>query len=820
MATHVAALSQAVRYHHAGQPQLAAEIYRQILQQDPANAEVCFLLGAACRATGKLGEAAACLQQAVRLKPNHAETRNYLGVVLMQLGRLAEAADCYQQALRLEPDHAPALGNLGNLCKTQGKLDEAAACYRRVLLLQPGFAEAHNNLGVVLTAQGKPDQAAVCCRRALELKPNYPEAHINLAIALRAQEKLDEAVACCRRALELKPDLAEAHATLGVIFQDLGQLREAAESYRQALQLKPAHAEARNNLGNVLRDQGKLDEAVACYRHALQLKPAAADTYNNLGNALTDQGKLDEAVAAYRRALALKPDLAEAHANLGIALRNQGKLDEATACHQRAIALKPGYAEPYNNLGNAFLEQRKLSEAAACYRRALELKPDFAEAHNNLGNALKDQGELDDAIACYRRAVQAKPDFAVAHSNLLYTLHFSPRYDVAAIDEEHRRWNRQHAEPLARFIRPHDNDRDPHRRLRVGYVSPDFRDHCQSFFTVPLLSAHDRQNFEIHGYADVARPDPLTARLSGLADGWRNIAGRADEQVAEMVREDRIDILVDLTMHMAHNRLLVFARRPAPVQVCWLAYPGSAGLSTIDYRLTDPHLDPPDRDDRCYAEQSIRLPDCFWCYDPLAEEPAVNALPALTQGHVTFGSLNNFCKVNAAVLKLWAAVLRAVPRSRLLMLAPEGDCRRRVLELFQREGIAGERVTFVAIQPRPRYLDLFHSIDVGLDSFPYNGHTTSLDSFWMGVPVVSLAGQTAVGRAGVCLLKNLGLPQWTAATPAQFVTGAVDLANNLPRLGALRATLRDRLGKSPLMDAPRFTRNIEAAYRAMWQRWC
>ena len=273
-------------------------------------------------------------------------------------------------------------------------------------------------------------------------------------------------------------------------------------------------------------------------------------------------------------------------------------------------------------------------------------------------------------------------------------------------------------------------------------------------------------------------------------------------------------------MHMAHNRLLVFARKPAPVQVCWLAYPGSTGLSTIDYRLSDPHLDPPDRDDRHYAEQSIRLRDCFWCYDPLAAGPAVNALPALEQGHVTFGSLNNFCKVTAAVLKLWAEALRAVPRSRLLMLAPEDDCRQRILDIFQCEGVAGERVTFVAHQPRPQYLELFHSIDVGLDTFPYNGHTTSLDSFWMGVPVLTLVGQTAVGRAGVCLLNNLGLPQWIAATPAQFVTGAVDLANDLPRLRELRATLRQRMQSSPLMDAPRFARHVEAAYRGMWRRWC
>jgi len=264
------------------------------------------------------------------------------------------------------------------------------------------------------------------------------------------------------------------------------------------------------------------------------------------------------------------------------------------------------------------------------------------------------------------------------HSNLLYTRVFCPGYDAQAIFEEHRRWSRQHAEPLARFIQPHSNDRSLHRRLRIGYVSPDFRDHAESFFTVPLLSAHDHQSFEIFCYADVAWPDGITARLRSYADVWQNITGLTDEQVAQLVRQDKIDILVDLTMHMARNRLLLFARKPAPVQVCWLAYQGTTGLSTIDYRLTDPYIDPPGLHDHCYSEESVRLPDAFWCYDPLASEPAVSDLPALDNGYITFGCLNNFCKVNILVLRQWAQVLKAVDRSQLMVLTAEGSHRQRV----------------------------------------------------------------------------------------------------------------------------------------------
>ncbi len=356
--------------------------------------------------------------------------------------------------------------------------------------------------------------------------------------------------------------------------------------------------------------------------------------------------------------------------------------------------------------------------------------------------------------------------------------------------------------------------------MRIGYISPDFRSHSEAFFSVPLFAAHDHKAFEIVCYSDVLRPDPITARLRSHADAWRNIARLDHEQVAQRIRRDGIDILVDLTMHMARNRLLVFARKPAPVQACWLAYPGTTGLSTIDYRITDPYLDPPGLYDGCYAEESVRLSDTFWCYDPLDNEPAVNALPAAERGYVSFGCLNNFCKVNPFVIKTWARVLNAVDRSRLTVLAGEGTHRRHTLEILAKEGIGRERVTFVPHQPRQQYLQCYHDIDIGLDTVPYNGHTTSLDSFWMGVPVVTLVGQTVVGRAGLCQLMNLGLPELIATSPEQYVQIAADLARDIPRLSNLRATLRQRLQSSPLTDASRFARNLEAAYRQMWRRWC
>jgi predicted O-linked N-acetylglucosamine transferase (SPINDLY family) len=780
------ALTVAIQHHQAGQLQAAERIYRQILA----------------------------------VEPNHAAVIHLLGVIAHQLGKHAIAVEYIGRAIGLNPNVATYHNNLGNALQDQGKPDEAVACYRRALELKPDDAEAHNNLGVVLRDQGKLDEAAECYHRALALKPDFAEAYSNLGVVFKNQKKLDEAVACYRRALALKPDFAKAHNNLGNTLKDQGKLDEATACYRRAVALKPGYVEAHGNLAIVFAEQGKLQEAVDCWRRVVALKPDDAEVHNNLGIVFKDQGKPDEAVACYRRALALKPDFAKARNNLGIALKDLGKLREAVACYRRILELNPDDAEAHNNLGVALKDQGKLDEAVACWQRALELKPDFAKAHNNLGVAFKDQGKLDEAVACYHRALELKPDFAKAHSNLLYTRIFCPGADAATLYEEHRRWNQRHATPLAEFIRPHLNDRSPDRRLRIGYVSPDFRNHCQAFFTVPLFSAHDHEGFEIVCYADAVCGDSVTERLRCHVDAWRDIAGEDHEQVAQRIRRDGIDILVDLTMHMARNRLLVFARKPAPVQACWLAYPGTTGLTAIDYRITDPYLDPPGQFDPYYSEESIRLPDSFWCYDPLGSEPAVNALPAAEKGYISFGCLNNFCKVNPVVLTLWARVLKAVNRSRLTILAGEGTHRRHALELLSAEGVAHDRVTFVASRPRPQYLRYYHDIDIGLDTIPYNGHTTSLDSFWMGVPVVTLVGPTVVGRAGLCQLMNLGLPELIAASAEQYVRVAAELAEDLSRLSKLRATLRERMQASPLMDAPRFARHIEAAYRVMWRRWC
>jgi predicted O-linked N-acetylglucosamine transferase (SPINDLY family) len=735
---------------------------------------------------GRLNAAEHIYRQILAVAPNQPDALHLLGLVAHQSGQQDAAIDYLGRAVAVHPSSAIYHNSLGEAYRAAGRSPQAAACYRRAIELAADYADAHNNLGTVLSQQGMLHEAIACYRRAVELEPAFAEAHNNLGIALKEQGKLDEAVACYRRALAARPEFAQAHANLGNALKEQENPREALASLQRAVALNPDDAEAHNNLGNLWQALGDSPQAIACYQRALELKPGYAEAHNNLANVLQEQGKSHEAIACYQRALTRAPQFAAAHANLGNALRDQGSLDEAIAS----------------------------------YRRAIDIEPHFASAHANLGNAFKDQGSLDESIACYRRAVELQPDYAEAHSNLVYVLHFHPDWTAEAICEEHRRWNCQHAEPLAASIEPHHNDRTMDRPLRIGYLSPNFRHHVVGLNLLPLLQAHDRRQFQVVCYSDVTCADAVTEQLRSHADVWRPVVGLPDPQLAAIMRQDAIDILVDLTLHMAHNRLRLFARKPAPVQVTFAGYPGTTGLSAIDYRLTDPWLDPPGENDRHYTEESVRLPHSFWCYAPASEQPPVNALPAAEQGYVTFGCLNNFCKVNLGVLELWSEVLRRVDRSRLLLLAPQGSHRQRTLDFLEQQGIEPARVTFAAPLPHRQYLELYHQIDLGLDTFPYNGHTTSLDSFWMGVPVVTLAGITAVGRGGLSQLTNLGLPELIARTREDFVRIAVDLAADRPRLAQLRAGLRRRMEDSPLMDARRFARDVESAYRTLWRRWC
>jgi protein O-GlcNAc transferase len=701
-----------------------------------------------------------------------------------------------------------------------GRLGEAKGLYRQALAANAALAEAEYFLGVIACQESQHHAAIASFQRAVSLDQEFFEAYFDLANVLRSCGRVDEAIEAFYCAIRCEPGVAVTHFSLGNALQDRERFEEAIAAYRNAVAIQPDFLEAVNNLGDVLRKTGQFDEALVACRRAVALSPNHPQLQYNLANALSDLGKSEDAIVAYRRAISVRPDFPEAFNNLGNVLREEGQSEDAVAAFRSAISLRPDYADAHYNLGNAMRADGKPDLAVAAYQRAISLRADFVDAFTNLGNALKDKGDLGGAIAAYRRAIHINGGSADSYSNLLYALHFSPDHDAQTIAEEHRRWNLQIVEPLRKQTSPHQNDRTPSRRLRIGYVSGDFRHHCQTLFTLPLFCNHDRDRFEIFCYSSVAHPDRFTQQLRGLSDVWRDVGRLRDREVCDIIRRDEIDIVVDLTMHMAGGRQMMFALGPAPVQAAWLAYPGTTGNASINYVLTDPWLTPPEFE-KYYSERILRLPETFWCYHPDHEaDLPISPIRARENGSVTFSCLNNFCKINEHVLRLWARILRAVPASRLLLLAPMGSARQSVIRMMVDEGIKPSRIEFSSFLPRQQYLELYSRADIGLDTFPYNGHTTSLDSFWMGVPVITLAGQTSVGRAGVCQLMNLDLPELIAEHPDKFVQIATDLEYDPPRLAHVRSTLRQRMQASPLMDAPRFARNLEAAYRQMWREWC
>jgi protein O-GlcNAc transferase len=607
---------------------------------------------------------------------------------------------------------------------------------------------------------------------------------------------------------------------LAVAHYQAGRLAESEGACRRVLGENPNHAEALHLLGLIAKRVGRNEEALRLIGQAIRLRPGFAQAHNSLGLVLTNLGQFDKAMAALRRSIELMPTLAEAHGNLGIVNAEMGQLDAAIDAYRRAIELKPAFFNAHNNLGNALAGVGRLDEAVLAYRRAIELQPSFARAHCHLGNVLSEKGQFDEAIARYRRAIELDPNDSSIDSNLLYMMRFHPRMGHAELFAAHVDWAKRQAHPLKRFIREFENDRDPQRRLRIGYVSPDFRTHAAGRFIATLLENHDHRQFEIFCYSLSFVTDELTESMMKCADGRRNITAVPNEPAAELIRKDRIDILVDLAMHTAGNRILLFARKPAPIQVTYLAYPGTTGLDTIDYRITDPYLDPPGSSDEFYSERSIRLAKSYWCYQPPAEDLEVSALPVDSRGFITFGCLNNFCKDSPAALEAWGKILLACAESRLLLHAPPGDHRDRVLDFFGGIGVQRDRIEFVPRLGLREYLGRYGDIDVGLDPFPYGGGTTTCDALWMGVPVVTLAGDTPFSRGGVSVLSNALLPELVTKSVPEYVKVAAELAGDRGRLRELRGGLRERMRNSPLMDAKGFARDIESLYREMWVRWC
>ena len=552
--------------------------------------------------------------------------------------------------------------------------------------------------------------------------------------------------------------------------------------------------------------------------------PASGGTAQALyreGVALEERHRFDDAESRYRRAVELDPDFAKAHNNLGVLLEFRGCDAEAADCYRRAAAVDPALPQPRVNFGNLLRRTGDLDAAVENYRVALALDLANVEAQDNLGNVLLERGEHAAARAAHLLAAQLAPDSEVVASNLLscdnYSAIVSPRDKFLA----HVAWGRKFAEPLAAVFEPWTNLPEPGRRLRIGYVSPDFRLHAMSYFIEPLLQLADPRAFELFCYSNWHRTDAVTARFRTLVPHWRDIAAMGDDDVVRLIRQDEIDLLVDLAGHTSGSRLLVFARKPAPVQLTFMGYVNTTGVSAIDFRITDAVADPPGLSESRYTERQLRLPVSLFGYRPPDDAPAVGALPALANGFPTFGSFNNLAKITSAVIETWAQLLVRSPEARLIMFGvPQGETQRRLRASFAGHGVDPARLELQVRTGFADFLRAHNRVDIALDPYPFNGGATTCHALWMGVPTVTLAGDVFAGRTGLSLLNAIGLPELAASDENGYIEVAAALAADLPRLGALRAGLRERMRNSPVGDLPRFVAAMEKLYRGAWQDWC
>lgn len=836
-----------------GRPAVAIDLIGKALTRLPSYADAHFNLGNALLATDRAEEAAASYRKAIEYRPDHASAHYNLGTVLKDLGRPEDAVASYRAAIRHDPLLDQAHGNLGMVLQALGRLEEAVQIYTDALSLNPALVEARNNLGNALKHLGRLEEAESSYRAALESSPSHPEAHYNLAVLLRETGRLDEAIGGFKAALAAKPDYAQAHYSLGIAFQELGELDAAVDSYRAAIKYRQDHAEAHYNLGTALRELDQTEIALDHYRAAILARPGHAEARNNLGAALQELGHLAAAIEAYRPALLWDPGSADILNNLGTALRGVGRLAEALASGARALVISPEYTTALNNMGIALHESRRygaaiehyrkvlarqpthaaallnlgfsqyetgdVEDAVISYRESLRHDPDFAPAYSNLGVALQDQSDLDGAIAAYRQALALDPDYANAHGNLLFCLNYHPDLSAETIFDAYREFDENFCLPLRSYWADHDNDRDPDRGLKIGYVGPTFYEHSSLHFVEPLLANHDKSRVELHAYAELTREDAVTDRYKGYFDRWTSTRGITDAELVARIRDDGIDVLVDIASHTKHNRLGVFARKPAPVSVHWLDFGYTTGLSAIDYYLGDAITSPPGAE-ALFAETPWRLPRFFLPYRPADGMGEPSPSPASRNGFVTFGALARSIRINHRTIRVWSQVLNMVPNSRLVLDSRNfrgQDTRQSVRDAFAEHGVEPARLHLGFNSPP---WDVLREIDIAFDCFPHNSGTTLFEHLYMGMPFVTLAGRPSVGRLGQGILQEVGHPEWVAETEDEYVEIAARLAADTDGLAILRDRLRDDLKACRLMDEAGFASDVEDAYRQMWRIWC
>ena len=795
-------------------------------------------------------EALASYDKAIALRPDYAEAYYSRGVAQRDLKHVDEAVASYDKAIAIKPDYAEAYNNRGNALTDLKRPKEALASYDKAIALKPDYAEAYSNRGNALQDLKRPADALESYDKANAFKPAFAEAYSSRGNALIELKRPEDALANCDKAIALKPDFAEAYYNRGNALQDLRRSENALASYDKAIALKPDFAEAYSNRGNALQDLKRPADALASYDRAIALKPDLAEAYNNRGNALQDLKCPEDALVSYEQAIALKPDYAEAHSNRGNALRDLQRAADALASYDQAIALKSNFAEAYSSRGNALIELKRPEDALTSYDRAIALKPDFAEAYYNRGNALRDQERLADALTSYNRAIALNPDLAELEGVRLYTkMHLCDwsNYDsecahlISSVQDE-----KLNTPPFPFFAitsTPNDQlkcaklwiasqcppsekptwqgERYDHDRVRVAYLSADFHGHTTSYLMAGLFECHDKSNFNVTAIS--LGPDDnseMRQRLKASFEHFIDVKTYSDSQIANLVKELEIDILIDLKGFTKNSRRHIFARRPAPIQINYHGTPGTMGAEYMDYIIAD-RIVIPENQYASYAEKIVVLPNSYQVNDnkrPIADRTFTRIKLGLPPAGFVFCCFNNNYKITPRVFDCWMRILKQVGDSVLWLLEENVTASAKLRKEAQARGVDAERLIFAKHMSVADHLARRRLADLFLDTLPCNAHTTASDPLWVGVPVLTCQGETFVGRVVASVLNAIRLPELVTTTLEEYERLAIELATNPEKLARIKRKLADNRLTTTLFDTKLFTKHIEAAYTAMFER--
>ena len=736
-----------------------------------------------------------------------------LGRLALLNGDLEGAGDFASVACELEPANGEFLCGLAEVLLRRGECDAAEQKVRQALEISPESPEGLVLLGRILAEKDDRHSALEAFQKALRIQKDFATGFCQYALVLQKFERGKEAIPQIRKACSLAPDSVEFQTNLAILLEQNARYMDALAAYGKAARMNP-------NVGFVWFRQGKLlnglaryAEAVTAMEKAINLPGPSGDYFYEYGVALHKTNRFQEALDQYDKALAMGYNTAALHCNRGVIFKDFRKGGDAIMAFYNAVKMDPANVSFLNNLGAAAFELGLNSEALECFELAVEKNPNLPTARNNIGNLLKDRARGMDALPHYRKAMELSPHDPDPQNNYLLCHMYIPDMDPKRVFEEHKKWGlaaSKKTPPSFKFKR-----RERGEKIRAGFLSADLCHHPVAYFMEPIFMGYDRDRFEFVAYGDQRKSDEFSARFATQVDTWRETSSYDHRALAKLIYEDRLDILFELSGHTAYNRLGVFALKPAPVQVSYLGYPGTTGLPTIDYRITDPLADPPGTTENLHTEKLVRLDGCAWCFKPDPAAPEVEPLPALRNGFVTFGCFNNMAKLNPALFETWAEILNRVPGSHLRLKARtlvDNGVREELKAYFTGRGIEEERLDFFGhTKKMSEHLGHYHSVDIALDSYPYHGTTTTCEAMWMGCPLVTQAGKVHVSRVGVSLLHSVGLKEFIAETREDYIAKAVALAGDIDRLVALRAGMRDRLKSSRLMNATEFSRDFEKA---------